>query len=240
MADKADERTGRKAISTTSVGNRLKLQTNYGRALAWSRGFAAEATKAAYARALELSAATNSPDERFDSLYGRWVTSLTGGELGMAREIAEIFRREAENAGRITETAVGLRYLVLTCNLQGELREGEANLVRALELYDPERDCEANLRYGVDTRAGALSYLACAKWDLGEIAQVRGLREDAIAYALGTGHIPTIVGVYQTEAMLESLHGDAAATRRTAETVLELGRQHKLAVYVAWGQIYSG
>jgi predicted ATPase len=154
MADRVDNATPHKATTTTSVSNRLKLQTNYGRALAWSRGFAAEETKAAYARAHELSAATNSSDERFDRLYGQWVTNLTGGELGMAREIAEIFRREADNAGRMTETAVGLRYLGLTCNLQGELREGEANLVRALELYDPERDREANLRYGVDTVRG--------------------------------------------------------------------------------------
>ena len=241
MADRVDKATPHKATTTTtSVSNRLKLQTNYGRALAWSRGFAAEETKAAYARAHELSAATNSSDERFDSLYGQWVTNLMGGELRMAREIAEIFRREAEKAGRLTETAVGLRYLGLTCNVQGELREAEANLVRALELYDPERDREANLRYGVDTRAGALVYLAGVKWGLGEIAQVRGLSEEAIAHALGTGHVPTITGVYQTKAVLESLYGDAAATRRTAETVLELGQQHKLAVYVAWGQIYSG
>ena len=240
MADRVDNATPHKATTTTSVSNRLKLQTNYGRALAWSRGFAAEETKAAYARAHELSAATNSSDERFDSLYGQWVTNLMGGDLGMAREIAEIFRREAEKAGRLTETAVGLRYLGLTCNVQGELREAEANLVRALELYDPERDREANLRYGVDTRAGALAYLAGVKWGLGEIAQVRGLSEEATAHALGTGHVPTITGVYQTKAVLESLYGDAAATRRTAETVLELGQQHKLAVYVAWGQIYSG
>ena len=241
MADRVDKATPHKATTTTtSVSNRLKLQTNYGRALAWSRGFAAEETKAAYARAHELSAATNSSDERFDSLYGQWVTNLMGGELGTAREIAEIFRREAEKAGRLTETAVGLRYLGLTCNVQGELREAEANLVRALELYDPERDREANLRYGVDTRAGALVYLAGVKWGLGEIAQVRGLSEEATAHALGTGHVPTITGVYQTKAVLESLYGDAAATRRTAETVLELGQQHKLAVYVAWGQIYSG
>jgi tetratricopeptide (TPR) repeat protein len=240
MADRVDNATPHKATTTTSVSNRLKLQTNYGRALAWSRGFAAEETKAAYARAHELSAATNSSDERFDSLYGQWVTNLMGGDLGMAREIAEIFRREAEKAGRMTETAVGLRYLGLTYNVQGELREAEANLVRALELYDPERDREANLRYGVDTRAGALIYLAAAKWGLGQIAQVRGLSEEAIAHALGTGHVPTIAGVYQSKALLETLYGGAAATRRTAETVLELGQQHKLAVYVAWGQIYSG
>jgi predicted ATPase len=104
MADGVDRATPHKATATTSVSNRLKLQTNYGRALAWARGFAAEETKAAYAHAHGLSATTNSSDERFDSLYGQWVTSLMGGELGMAREIAEIFRREAENAGRMTET----------------------------------------------------------------------------------------------------------------------------------------
>ena len=179
-------------------------------------------------------------DERLTAYMASGLPNLMGGELGMAREIAEIFRREADNAGRITETAVGLRYLGLTCGLQGELREAEANLVRALELYDPERDREANLRYGVDTRAGALAYLASVKWGLGEIAPVRGLSEEAIAHALGTGHVPTIAGVYQSEAVLESVYGDAAATRRTAETVLELGQQHKLAVYVAWGQIFSG
>ena len=165
---------------------------------------------------------------------------LALGELGMAREIAEIFRREAENAGRMTETVVGLRYLGLTCNLQGELREAEANLVRALELYNPERDREANLRYGVDTRAGALSYLAGTKWGLGEIAQVRGLSEEAIAHARGTGHVPTIIGVYQSKAVLESAVWRRRCDWRTAETVLELGQQHKLAVYVAWGQIFAG
>jgi class 3 adenylate cyclase/predicted ATPase len=241
MADKAEGGTPREITAATAVSERLKLQTNYGRALAWSRGFAAEETKAAYARAHELSAAdTNSSDERFDSLYGQWVTNVMGGELGIAHEIAEIFWRSADNSGRMTETIVGLRYLGFTCNLQGELREAEANLLRALELYNPERDREANLRYGVDTRAGALSYLACTKWGLGEIAQARGLSEEAIAHALGTGHVPTIAAVYLTKAVLESMYGDAAATRRTAETVLELGRQHMLAVYVAWGQIYSG
>ena len=47
MADRVDEGTPRKATTATSVSQRLKLQTNYGRALAWSRGFAAEETKAA-------------------------------------------------------------------------------------------------------------------------------------------------------------------------------------------------
>ena len=238
MADRVDEGTPRKATTATSVSQRLKLQTNYGRALAWSRGFAAEETKAAYPRAHELSGTTS--DERFDALYGRWVVSAMGGELGVAREIAETFRREAENTARMTEVAVAFRYLGLTCLMQGEFNEAEAYLVRALEVYDPERDREANLRYGVDTGAAALIYLACVKWVLGSPAQVREFIEEAVARALASGHVPTMAGIYQYKAYLESLRGDAVATLNTAETLLELGQRYELATYTALGEIYSG
>jgi predicted ATPase len=69
-------------------------------AVAWSRGFAAEETKVAFTRASELSASTDNSDERFTTLYGRWVTSLQRGELDLAREVVETFLREAESAGR--------------------------------------------------------------------------------------------------------------------------------------------
>jgi predicted ATPase len=239
MADKADEGPGRKAIGTTSVTERLKLQTNYGRALAWSRGFATEETKAAYSRARELSAVTDVSDERFATLYGQWVTTFVSGELGQAWDIAETFRREAENAGRITETAVGLRYLGLTCLNQGEFRAAETYLLRALEAYDPQRDREANLRYGVDTGAGALIYLAEVNYDFGKFTQARELSEEAVARALESGHAPTIGTVYQSKALLEILRGDPAATRHTAEALIELSQRHGLEDYVAWGQMLS-
>jgi hypothetical protein len=79
--------------AAASRQRRLKLQTNYGRALAWSRGFATEETKAAFTRARELSGATDVSDERFATLYGQWVTTCMGGELGQARDIAGGSRR---------------------------------------------------------------------------------------------------------------------------------------------------
>jgi class 3 adenylate cyclase/predicted ATPase len=240
MADKEDEVAPHKVTAATAVSERLKLQTNYGRALAWSRGFAADETKAAYARAHELSEGADVSNERFDALYGQWVVSAIGGELRVAREIAETFRREAQKTGRKTEGAVGLRYLGLTCLMQGEFDEAEAYLVQALELYHPERDREANLRYGVDTGAAALIYLAEVKWYLGNLAQVREFIEEAVARALASGHVPTMVGVYQFKAILESLREDVLATRGTAETLRELGQRHKLAAYIALGEIYSG
>ncbi len=90
---------------------RLKLQTDLGQALMLSRGYAAEEAKAAFIRARELAAAIDNPTEQFAIYYGLWVTNVVRGELGLAREIAEAFLREAERAVRTTECGVGRRFV---------------------------------------------------------------------------------------------------------------------------------
>ena len=50
MADKAAE-----GAPTATASARLKLQTDLGRAVMWSKGFGSEETQAAYARARELA-----------------------------------------------------------------------------------------------------------------------------------------------------------------------------------------
>ena len=126
---------------------------------AGSRGFAAEETKAAFTRAQELAAGIDNPTERFATYYGLWLNSWMHGELLLARETAETFRRETEREARTTEAAVARRNLGFTCLLQGDFAEAQANLIEALRIYDPERDHEAKFRFGIDTGAGATIYL---------------------------------------------------------------------------------
>jgi predicted ATPase len=83
---------------------RLKLQTSYGQAVMWSKGYAAEETKAAFVRAQELTASIENPAERFVAYFAQWAGSLTRGESAVARETAETFCREAENEGAATDT----------------------------------------------------------------------------------------------------------------------------------------
>ena len=86
MADKAGESpTARAAAATTSAGHRARLQTSYGRALMWSKGFVGEETKAAFNRARELAANSDDADERFTAYYGLWLGSFSRGELVQAR-----------------------------------------------------------------------------------------------------------------------------------------------------------
>src|SRR6202453_4017665 len=91
------------------ASQRLKLQTSYGQAVMWSKGFAAEETKAAFARAGELATEIGNADAPFDAYYARWGHTLFRSELGSAREAAESFLREAERVGRPTEAGVGHR-----------------------------------------------------------------------------------------------------------------------------------
>src|SRR6516225_4796582 len=55
MADKTGEGRSATTTASTSAKRRLKLQTDLGQALMWSRGFAAEESKAAFIRARELA-----------------------------------------------------------------------------------------------------------------------------------------------------------------------------------------
>jgi len=118
------------------------------------------------------------------------------GELRFAREVAETFLREAEREARTTECGFGCRLLGHTCLWQGDFIEAQSNLVEALSLYDPERDREARFRFGPDTGAVARGLLALTKWQLGEVGPARALIEEAVAHAIETGHIPTLVNLF--------------------------------------------
>ena len=184
MADKAGAAAPRAATTPASGSRRLKLQTSYGQALLWSKGFGAEETKTAFLRAQELAAGVDNADERFKILYGLWVGNLSRGEFVVGRETAEAFRREAENAARMTEAVVGRRMLGLNCLWQGDFTLSQANLVQALRMYDPQRDREARFRFGMDSGACATAYLAHTSWQFGEIEQARALIDEAVARAV--------------------------------------------------------
>jgi hypothetical protein len=65
MADKTGEGTSTAPTASASANRRLKIQTDLGKALMFSRGFGAEELKAAFIRARELAAAIDNPIERF-------------------------------------------------------------------------------------------------------------------------------------------------------------------------------
>jgi predicted ATPase len=198
-----------------------------------------EESKAAFIRARELAAAIDDATERFTIYYGLWVGNLARGELGLAREIAETFLSEAERGARMTECGLGRGFLGFTCLWQGDFIEAQSNLVEALSIYDSERDREARLRFGVDTGAATSACLANTKWLLGEVEPAQALIQEAVAHAIETGHLATLINVYSFKARFEIVRGDAGAARRDAEIVVTLSQENALTLFAALGALQS-
>jgi predicted ATPase len=95
-------------------------------------------------------------------------------------------------------------------------------------------------RFAHDTGAVARSYLAITKWQLGEVGPTRALHiEEAVAHAIETGHVPTLVNTYGFKAIFEMVRRDAGAARRDAEMVVELSQENALPHFAAQGALQS-
>ena len=189
--------------TAASRHRRLKLQTNFGRAMMWSKGYAAQETKVAFARARELCADITDPAERFPTYYGLWVGSLMRGELASARETANIFLGDAESGAWLSEAAAARRALGQTCLWQGDFNEAQTHFEKALKIYDFERDREVKFRFGMDTMAGSKALLAVAKWLFGDTGRARELIESALALAAEFDHVGTLAPITYHRAELE-------------------------------------
>jgi hypothetical protein len=131
------------SVATAAEPSRLKLQTDYAKALVWSKGFAAEETRAAFERTGDLATRAELPAERFPAGFGQYLWSLLHGDIRSARQIAERFLQGAEAQGRATETGVGHRIDGIASTFLGDLARARTHLETALLTYSRERDIGA-------------------------------------------------------------------------------------------------
>jgi predicted ATPase len=219
--------------AAAAPSQRLKLQTSYGQAMMWSKGYAAPETKIAFTRARELSADAEHAAERFPTYYGLWVGSLVGGELASARATASLFLCDADSAAWPSEAGAARRALGQTCLWQGDFNEAQTQFEEALRIYNPKRDRDVKFRFGMDTGAGSRALLAVVNWLLGAPARVRELIDGALALAVEFGHVPTLAPIYFHKAQLEMLRGDAGLALRFGNTLIDLSRDHGMPLFLA-------
>jgi class 3 adenylate cyclase/predicted ATPase len=241
MADKAADAGTRRAEAAAPSSQRLKLQTEYGQAVMWSRGYASGDSEAAFARARALAAGIDNAAERFAAYHGQWIGSLLRGEMRKAREAAETFLHEAESEQRLTELVTARRSLGLTCLYMGEFTAAQEQLSQSLADYDSARDGAARFRSGgLDHAAAAAAYLGHASWYLGQFERARALMDEAIGRAAKLAHPPTTGAVYLQQAILDQLRGDARAALTDSQILVQLGNDHGMALFVAVGDLFSG
>jgi class 3 adenylate cyclase/predicted ATPase len=237
MADKAWGAVAKTEIGDSALSSkRLKLHADYSRAVMWSKGLASDEAKAAFDRVREIASPTQDPAERFAGYYGRFAWSLMHGELPSTRDIAAAFLREAEAEGRTTEAGVAHRVLGLTCVMQGEFALARDHLERAVRDYAPDRDRDSRW---LDNGITAAAQLAWPVWFQGEVERARQLSEQAIRDAIDSGHAATLVHARWMNAIFEGYRHDADATLRSGEALVQLGREHRMDLHAAAGELYA-
>jgi class 3 adenylate cyclase/tetratricopeptide (TPR) repeat protein len=237
MADKAAEPAAGAAISQAEASRRVKLQNDYGQALLWLKGYAADEAKAAFERTGALAARAELPGERFSALHGRFLWSWFRGEFRAARDIAERLLREAEAEGRTAEVRMAHIELGLAYMQLGDLGEARTQLELALGRFE-EPDSEIREKYGLDAGAGARAYLALTMWLSGDLPRARELIEEATRLAGELGHPPTTAAVLIYKLAIEAARNDFASVVVDAENFLKLSEQHSMGYYLAFSRLY--
>jgi class 3 adenylate cyclase/tetratricopeptide (TPR) repeat protein len=239
ISDRAggDSRAGSKDAVATS--QRLRLQTDYGRAVMFSQGYAAAETEAAFARASELSSKSVNFLERFAAAHGQLTVALIRGELRPAHDVASKLLCEAEGAGRVIEADVARRGLAIVSYYSGKFAEALTHGERALGACDPARDQEARERYGEDPGTVAMNCLALTCWQLGEVERARELIDGATRRGAELGHAPSLADSLAWKGALEVVRGDAAAALSAADALEALGREHGMMLFCLWAELYA-
>ena len=234
MADKG----GGDAAGAAPIGHRLKLQTNYARAIAWSRGYAADETKAAVARVQELVTGKDDIAERLNAYYVQIATKLVNGEVNQALTAALTFLRESIAEGELPDIVAAHRLSGLVYLHAGALPDARMHLEEAIKSYDPDWNSATKCRHAVDSGITATAYLAHVCWQFGELARARELIDQATARADDLGHIPTLANMRFFKTMLEMFRDEGESTLRDADALLEIARSNGLALYLMEGEIY--
>ena len=170
MADKGRTAAKVSANAPAPTGQRLKLQTSYGQAMVWSKGFAAEETKTALVQTERLVAQSDNVAERMKARYARYLVLIVSGEARSAQDEAARFLREAKKAGDLPAVCSAERALALTCLFRGQLSEARQHSSEALRADDPGWEASARRVHGPDYRVTAKAFLAVVDWLLGDAA----------------------------------------------------------------------
>ena len=235
MAERAS--AGQPTSAATSPNQRLKLQTSFGRAVMWSKGYGSAEAKQAFTRAREIATTIDNPEERFGIYYGQCGVNLLRGELASAQDAAQEFLRDAQREGRKPAITVAHRLVGLVLLAQGHFAEARDHFQEAVRIYDPswERDDKFGLSH--DPGASPLVYIALIGWLLGELGQTRDLINEAVARSVETAHAPTLANTYNFVGLLDMYRGSAEAARKTAGALGQLSSQHGLSLYLAMGAV---
>jgi predicted ATPase/serine/threonine protein kinase len=218
----------------------LSLQLALGAPLMAIKGYAAPEVESAYARARELCRTVSENVHLFPALQGLWQFYMVGGELQIARGLAEQLLGVAEKSGDSTLLLLAYRSLGTTAFLQGDFAQCRGFTERGLGIYDQTQHGSLALRYGHDPGVAHGLYAAWALWYLGYPEQALTRAIEAVALAQRLAHPVSIAFARCYLSVLRNCCGQYEAAATEAGAAKAISETHQLALWLSLSTMMEG
>jgi predicted ATPase len=225
----------------------IKLQVALITPLLHVSGYAAPETRAAVERArllIEQAEALGEPPEDpvllFSVLYGFWVANLVAFNGDVMRELAIQFLALADKQRATGPLMMAHRIMGLSLLHAGDVVDGQANLDRAMTLYDPAEHRSLATHFGQDIGAATLCWKSLASWLLGHPEAALADSEYALKVAREIGHSATLMYALNFSTWTHINRGDYAAANALIDEFGPLKEQTGSVFWGAWGMMQRG
>jgi class 3 adenylate cyclase/predicted ATPase len=218
----------------------LELRSELGGVLMVVKGYAAQETGDAFARARELWEQLGSPSEFLHVAWGQSRYLGFRGQLDSAQRLADdllrLSRQRGDSAGLVLGHLSSGRNLMFA----GRLTQSRLHLKEVLALYEPELHRSLVHQAGGDPHVNSQALLSIVLFCLGCPYQALARSNAAISEARRLPHLPSLAVSFACNAVLLSLLGDSASLEERADELVAVAADQGSPLWRAQGTIYGG
>jgi hypothetical protein len=220
----------------------LHLQIALGGALIAARGYSADETGQAFARARELGEEISDVHQLMPVLNGQVLFHIERQQYQLAFKIAENMHELAQQDGRARPEFLipAHRALSLTSYELRRFAAAREHAEQVLALYEPDRHRMLRSLYAFDQRAVALGYLAASLFVLGYPDQAQQRSEQQLVEARSLAHPNTLAQALSRACVFCRMTGDERRLGEAAEALVAVSAEHGLPYFGAIGMLHRG
>jgi class 3 adenylate cyclase/tetratricopeptide (TPR) repeat protein len=237
---KALEALGGLPDSAERCRQEIEIQLALGIPLIAVRGYPAEETREAFARARQLCLRLDSSPEYFQALFGLWGHSWMGGRNDVAQSMAEEFLSRSRSFSDSVPLMVAHRIMGSTLLCKGEFESSREHFETSIALSKRKGKRSLYNLYMVEPQAASLLLLSWDLWFLGYPDQSLSRVLEALALGHELAHPYTIAFAHYMTSVVYLLRGEADRALAHAEQSLELSKEQRFSLYALLSQISRG
>jgi predicted ATPase len=218
----------------------MKLHAALATSLMYTRGAVAELGEV-WTKGFEIAESLGDAEYQLRSLWGLWSFCVMGGQHCVALTLAQRFYILAAKRSDPNDRLIGERMIGTSQYHLGDLLSARRHLERVLAYYLPPIRRSHSIRFQIDQRVAAGTFLARVLWLQGFPDQAMRTAEAGVEYAHAANHAMTLCSTLcQAPCHIALLVGDLAVAEHYVRMLLDHSTRHALALWRAWSRCHQG